>query len=92
MVFRTALSALQTRILISHSKCVFITKITFIKAKFMMINFILQARKKARKLAKISQRPGNRAAKKGEADRKILNMKPKHLFTGKRSIGKNTRR
>lgn len=58
----------------------------------MMINFILQVRKKARKLAKISQRPANRDAKKGEADRKILNMKPKHLFTGKRSIGKNTRR
>lgn len=58
----------------------------------MKINFILQVRKKARKLAKISQRSSNLQARKGEGDRKILNMKPKHLFAGKRSIGKTSRR
>jgi len=52
----------------------------------------VKMRKKANKLAKLSQRGGNRIGKKGEGDRRILNMKPKHLFTGKRSIGKNTRR
>merc|ERR1711915_993484 len=30
--------------------------------------------------------------KAGESDRRILEKKPKHLFTGKRSIGKNDRR
>ncbi|KAL0482320.1 nucleolar GTP-binding protein NOG1 [Acrasis kona] len=32
------------------------------------------------------------AAKRGEADRKIPNEMPKHLFSGKRSIGKTDRR
>lgn len=50
------------------------------------------ARKKARKLAKLSQRSGNLQAKKGEADRKILNMKPKHLYVGKRGLGKTNKR
>jgi nucleolar GTP-binding protein len=31
-------------------------------------------------------------ARRGESDRKILNMKPKHLFTGKRGIGSTNRR
>ena len=52
----------------------------------------VQARKKVRKLAKISQRPRNRLAKKGEADRKIPSLKPKHLFAGKRSLGKTNKR
>jgi len=34
----------------------------------------------------------NRDSKKGEADRVILNMKPKHLFSGKRGMGKTDRR
>jgi nucleolar GTP-binding protein len=48
--------------------------------------------KKVRKLAKISQRPLNRLAKKGEADRKIPTLKPRHLFAGKRKMGKTDRR
>jgi len=32
------------------------------------------------------------ASKKGESDRVIPDMKPKHLFTGKRGIGKTERR
>ena len=47
---------------------------------------------KVRKLAKKAQAPANRNAKKGEADRVILNMKPKHLYAGKRSSGKTDRR
>ncbi|KAK2178094.1 hypothetical protein NP493_563g04039 [Ridgeia piscesae] len=48
--------------------------------------------KKGRKLAKISQRGANRDARKGEADRRILDSKPKHLFAGKRKQGKTDRR
>ncbi|KAF8764562.1 Nucleolar GTP-binding protein 1 like protein [Argiope bruennichi] len=49
-------------------------------------------KQKAKKLAKLAQRAGNRNARKGEADRKILNMKPKHLYAGKRTLGKTSRR
>jgi len=42
--------------------------------------------------AKNSQKIRNRQAKKGEADRVILNLRPKHLFSGKRGIGKTQRR
>ncbi|XP_035208562.1 nucleolar GTP-binding protein 1-like [Stegodyphus dumicola] len=52
----------------------------------------VKMRKKARKLAKLAQRPGNLKARKGEADRKILNLRPKHLFVGKRTLGKTSRR
>lgn len=34
----------------------------------------------------------NKNARKGEADRTIVNLKPKHLFSGKRSTGKTDRR
>ncbi|XP_059655999.1 nucleolar GTP-binding protein 1-like [Cornus florida] len=47
---------------------------------------------KALKLAKKSVRKRNKDARRGEADRVIPSMKPKHLFSGKRSIGKTTRR
>jgi len=47
---------------------------------------------KADKLAKGQQKVRNRAAKKGEGDRVILDMKPKHLLTGSRGIGKTDRR
>ncbi|KAH9498205.1 Nucleolar GTP-binding protein 1 [Bulinus truncatus] len=48
--------------------------------------------KKVKKIAKKAQRPFNQMAKKGEGDRVILNMKPKHLFSGKRKAGKTDRR
>eukprot|EP00252_Welwitschia_mirabilis_P009746 TRINITY_DN22597_c0_g1_i1.p1 TRINITY_DN22597_c0_g1~~TRINITY_DN22597_c0_g1_i1.p1 ORF type:complete len:673 (-),score=112.61 TRINITY_DN22597_c0_g1_i1:311-2329(-) len=47
---------------------------------------------KAIKLSKKSVKKRNKEARKGEADRTIPNMKPKHLFSGKRSIGKTERR
>ncbi|XP_021721829.1 nucleolar GTP-binding protein 1-like [Chenopodium quinoa] len=47
---------------------------------------------KAIKLAKKSVNKRNKDARKGEGDRVIPNLKPKHLFSGKRSIGKTDRR
>ncbi|RDX85700.1 Nucleolar GTP-binding protein 1, partial [Mucuna pruriens] len=47
---------------------------------------------KAIKLAKKSVKKRNKNARRGEADRVIPNLKPKHLFSGKRSNGKTERR
>lgn len=47
---------------------------------------------KAKKLAKIAQRPMIRLGKAGESDRHIPTLKPKHLLTGKRGVGKTDRR
>ncbi|KAI1457579.1 nucleolar GTP-binding protein [Annulohypoxylon moriforme] len=49
-------------------------------------------RTKADKQAKLSQRKMNRMARQGEADRHIGATLPKHLFAGKRSMGKTSRR
>jgi len=38
------------------------------------------------------QRISNLMAKRGEADREILVKKPRHLFSGKRGMGKTDRR
>jgi len=51
-----------------------------------------EAKTSARKIAKRSQRLRNRFGKAGEADRVIQTAKPKHLFSGKRGIGKTGRR
>lgn len=48
--------------------------------------------KKAKKIARKAQKPMNMEARKGEADRRVLDMKPKHLFSGKRKMGKTDRR
>ncbi|KAH7865241.1 hypothetical protein Vadar_004086 [Vaccinium darrowii] len=47
---------------------------------------------KALKLARKSAKKRNKDARRGEADRVIPCLKPKHLFSGKRSIGKTSRR
>ena len=47
---------------------------------------------KAIKLGKKSAKKRNKDARRGEADRVIPTLKPKHLFSGKRSIGKTDRR
>jgi len=47
---------------------------------------------KAEKMAKRAQKDRNKESKKGEGDRVILNKMPKHLYSGKRGIGKNERR
>ncbi|KAK4100840.1 P-loop containing nucleoside triphosphate hydrolase protein [Parathielavia hyrcaniae] len=50
------------------------------------------ARTKAERQAKLGQRKMNRMARQGEADRHIGATMPKHLFSGKRTIGKTARR
>lgn len=47
---------------------------------------------KAQKLAKTDQKSRNQLAKQGEADRHQYASMPKHLFSGKRGIGKTQRR
>lgn len=47
---------------------------------------------KAIKLHKQASKKRNKEARRGEADRVIPNLKPKHLFSGKRSNGKTDRR
>ena len=48
--------------------------------------------KKVKKIAIKAQKSRNHDARKGEGDRVILDMKPKHLFSGKRKMGKTQRR
>eukprot|EP00917_Polyrhabdina_sp_WS-2016_P023262 GHVP01050338.1.p1 GENE.GHVP01050338.1~~GHVP01050338.1.p1 ORF type:complete len:713 (-),score=129.68 GHVP01050338.1:47-2185(-) len=43
---------------------------------------------KATKLKRQGEKKRNKEGRRGEADRQIVTLKPKHLFTGKRSIGK----
>jgi len=47
---------------------------------------------KASKMAKTAQRERNQDARQGESDRRFLQKKPKHLFSGKRGVGKTDRR
>jgi nucleolar GTP-binding protein len=47
---------------------------------------------KAERLAKKARRSYSRDGRKGEADRHIFDLKPKHLYSGKRGIGKTDRR
>jgi nucleolar GTP-binding protein len=49
-------------------------------------------RKKATQLHRLAQRHPNRMAKAGEADRHVPTKMPKHLFAGKRGIGKTSHR
>ncbi|KAH6820025.1 Nucleolar GTP-binding protein [Perilla frutescens var. hirtella] len=49
-------------------------------------------KKKAIKIAKSSSKNRNKEARRGEADRVIPTLRPKHLFSGKRSTGKTQRR
>lgn len=50
------------------------------------------SRDKAERLHKLGQKHRNRMARAGEADRHTTVSLPKHLFAGKRGIGKNQRR
>ncbi|RYP49131.1 hypothetical protein DL768_005128 [Monosporascus sp. mg162] len=52
----------------------------------------MEMRTKVEKQAKLAQRKMNRMARQGEADRHIGASLPKHLFAGKRTIGKTSRR
>ncbi|XP_068942642.1 GTP-binding protein 4 [Petaurus breviceps papuanus] len=48
--------------------------------------------KKAKTIMKKAQRKMNRLGRKGEADRHVFDMKPKHLLSGKRKSGTKDRR
>ncbi|KAK0718220.1 P-loop containing nucleoside triphosphate hydrolase protein [Lasiosphaeria miniovina] len=50
------------------------------------------ARTTAERVAKLGQRRMNRMARQGEADRHIPATMPKHLFSGKRTMGKTNSR
>ncbi|RYO74003.1 hypothetical protein DL764_011010 [Monosporascus ibericus] len=52
----------------------------------------MEMRTKVEKQAKLAQRKMNRMARQGEADRHIGATLPKHLFAGKRTVGKTSRR
>ena len=47
---------------------------------------------KAQRLADLAQRKSSKQARSGEGDRVIVTKMPKHLFSGKRGIGKTDRR
>jgi nucleolar GTP-binding protein len=49
-------------------------------------------KKKAIKKSRDSVKNRNKEARRGEADRVIPTLKPKHLFSGKRGVGKTSRR
>lgn len=53
---------------------------------------LLQMVKKAKTMMKSAQKKMNRLGRKGEADRHVFDMKPKHLLSGKRKAGKKDRR
>ncbi|XP_012520348.1 PREDICTED: nucleolar GTP-binding protein 1, partial [Propithecus coquereli] len=53
---------------------------------------IMKMVKKAKTMMKKAQRKMNRLGRKGEADRHVFDMKPKHLLSGKRKAGKKDRR
>uniref|UniRef100_A0A915DUF4 Nucleolar GTP-binding protein 1 n=1 Tax=Ditylenchus dipsaci TaxID=166011 RepID=A0A915DUF4_9BILA len=52
----------------------------------------VKVRAKVKKVARKAQQPMQRDARKGEGDRHIFTLKPKHLFSGKRGSGKTDRR
>lgn len=54
--------------------------------------FVFQMARKAKTIMKNSQKGMNRQGKKGEADRHVFDLKPKHLLAGKRKSGTNSHR
>jgi predicted HAD superfamily phosphohydrolase YqeG len=63
------------------------------KINYYTISFIFQMKNKLKKVAhKAIKKKVAKKGLKGEADRFIGNKMPKHLFAGKRSIGKTDRR
>lgn len=48
--------------------------------------------RKTKTMMKKAQKQMNRSGRKGEADRHVFDMKPKHLLSGKRKAGKKDRR
>jgi nucleolar GTP-binding protein len=63
----------------------------FFPPSFFLFSF-LQSVLKVQDMANAARIPFNRMGKRGESDRHIGDKKPKHLFSGKRGIGKTDRR
>lgn len=63
----------------------------FVSSSFLFFS-LQQQKEKVEKLVKKQLRSRGHLAIRGEADRVILNDRPKHLFTGKRGSGKTERR
>ncbi|KIL58634.1 hypothetical protein M378DRAFT_311322 [Amanita muscaria Koide BX008] len=59
---------------------------------FSLLIHSQQQAAKANRLRNLGQRGRNRLAKAGEGDRAIRTKMPKHLFAGKRKMGKTSRR
>lgn len=53
----------------------------------VFIIFVHQMAKKTKKMMKNSQKEMNRQARRGESDRHVFDLKPKHLLSGKRKSG-----
>jgi len=60
------------------------------RAKSSLPNAIVE--KQVEKVRRKAQYNRNKEARKGEGDRSIPSLKPKHLYSGKRGIGKTDRR
>lgn len=52
----------------------------------------MQMVRKTKTMMKRAQKRMNRLGRKGEADRHVFDMKPKHLLSGKRKAGQKDRR
>lgn len=48
--------------------------------------------KKMKKIGNKAQKTMNRDGRRGEADRHVYDLKPKHLFSGKRGLGSSNKR
>lgn len=53
---------------------------------------LIQVRELTKKVGRKKQRNLQQEARKGESDRHIFVKRPKHLFSGKRGLGKTERR
>uniref|UniRef100_A0A6B2FWI1 Nucleolar GTP-binding protein 1 (Trinotate prediction) n=1 Tax=Myxobolus squamalis TaxID=59785 RepID=A0A6B2FWI1_MYXSQ len=60
--------------------------------KLMKSGVCKQSLLKCKGMIQRSRIRGNRLARAGDADRHIYDLKPKHLFSGKRKSGKTQRR
>lgn len=57
-----------------------------------LFRFVKMKHKLEKQKAKAQKKGIAKQARKGEGDRHIFDLKPKHLFTGKRGTGKTDRR
>jgi len=57
-----------------------------------LLSHFFQMLKKVKTMMKSSQKDMNRQGRKGESDRHVFDLKPKHLLSGKRKSGSTSRR